>query len=184
MSVYVTPNVPLHAAPRITLAAGVAIAEFLTETAGIEATLKWPNDIMVHGRKLGGILVESTTCQGSLCAAIGIGLNVNVAQEEIPTEVRASATSLQTEAGRRFDRLGLLTGIVEALREAIATLETNRGELGELRARWEARSGVAGKAVVVNGRHATVRCLARGGGLEVEWSDGSTGTVESGLIQW
>ena len=97
------------------LVAGLAIAEAVEglcpELAG-RVAVKWPNDVLVDGRKLAGILCE----RNGDCVIAGVGLNVN--QRDFPEEITARATSLSLLCGRDFDRTGVLDALVKALYEA------------------------------------------------------------------
>lgn len=90
----------------IGLAAGVAVCRRLREE-GIGASLKWPNDVVIDGRKVAGILVESRL------GAVVLGVGINVNMSEFPLPLQRTATSMSLAAGRRFDRLRVLGGIVE-----------------------------------------------------------------------
>lgn len=91
-SVLVRPQEPKALWPRLALAAGLALAE-AAESCGIQAGIKWPNDVWIRGKKVAGILVEA----GADFAVVGIGLNVNTL--DFPPEVSEIATSLRLEAG-------------------------------------------------------------------------------------
>lgn len=104
-SILVRPQEPKALWPRLALAAGLAVAEAV-ETFGIEAGIKWPNDVWIYGKKAAGILVEA----GADFAVVGIGFNVN--STGFPTEVADIATSMRIEAGREFNRADVLTEII------------------------------------------------------------------------
>jgi BirA family transcriptional regulator, biotin operon repressor / biotin---[acetyl-CoA-carboxylase] ligase len=90
-------------------------AEGIAEATGVTARLKWPNDLLVSGRKLGGMLTELNSDDGRLdYAVLGLGLNVNLdfARDNAPANVAALATSLLRETGREVDRVGLLAAIL------------------------------------------------------------------------
>jgi BirA family transcriptional regulator, biotin operon repressor / biotin---[acetyl-CoA-carboxylase] ligase len=89
--------------PLLSLIAGVAAARAASAAAGVEVRLKWPNDLMLGGRKLGGILSES---DGKGAVVVGLGLNVR--QESFPDEIRETATSLAAAGGRTPARAWLL----------------------------------------------------------------------------
>jgi BirA family biotin operon repressor/biotin-[acetyl-CoA-carboxylase] ligase len=98
------------------LAAGLAAAEAVLQSAGVEALLKWPNDL-VHGRrKLGGILTEAVFRAGAPGhAVVGIGINVNHEETDFPEELRDTATSVRLITGRPGDREGLLARLCQTL---------------------------------------------------------------------
>lgn len=104
-SILVRPDEPKVLWPRLALAAGLAVTEAV-ESFGLQAGIKWPNDIWIGQRKVAGILVEA----GSDFAVIGIGLNVNT--NEFPPEVSKIATSLRIETARIFCRAEVLGEIV------------------------------------------------------------------------
>lgn len=98
-SVYLRPEAPLALWPRLSLAAGLAVAETL-ESMGYEAGVKWPNDVWIRGRKVAGILVESSEAG----AVVGIGLNLGMREFDSGIE----ATSLQIEDGRSWEAAEVL----------------------------------------------------------------------------
>ena len=127
--------------PALTLALGLAIQDAVTELAGITPDLRWPNDAMVSGRKLAGILVQASG--GALIA--GIGLNVN--QTSFPGDLASVATSLRLETGSEFS---LDSGLELVRRTALQYAELETPEVLRL---FESRSSYArGKMVEVEGR--------------------------------
>lgn len=118
VSVVLTPAAstvePARAIRLLTLAAGVALAEGIEQAAGLRVDLKWPNDLQVSRRKLGGILAESSGTGGSPdCVVVGYG--INVLSTAFPPELRDRATSLESELGRAVDRQLLLAETLAAL---------------------------------------------------------------------
>ena len=90
-------------APMLTLVMALAVARALRERTGVDVQIKWPNDLVVQGRKICGILTEmSTEMTWINYVVIGIGINVN--QNEFPEELKDKASSLKMETGRRFRR--------------------------------------------------------------------------------
>jgi len=109
LSVLLYPEVAVSQATALTLAAAVGVAEAVEQTAETDLWLKWPNDLFVGSRKVGGILTETSFEDGRLEAVVvGVGLNVNLTEREIPAELESVMTSLLIETGRRTDRLSLL----------------------------------------------------------------------------
>jgi BirA family biotin operon repressor/biotin-[acetyl-CoA-carboxylase] ligase len=115
-SVLLRPLFGAAAAGRITVAASVAVAQALRHVGGVDARIKWPNDIVVNGRKLVGILTE---WQGDMrpgpFAALGIGIDVNCRREDFPVDMSGSATSLLIETGAHHDRSALAAEILSGL---------------------------------------------------------------------
>src|SRR6185312_8421308 len=107
LSLLVRPDVPAARLPLFPLLTGVATAEAVRAVAELPAMVKWPNDVLVDGRKLGGILVERTPDGGVVA---GIGLNVSTRPEELPVP---TATSVQI-AGGGTDRESLVKELLRA----------------------------------------------------------------------
>jgi BirA family biotin operon repressor/biotin-[acetyl-CoA-carboxylase] ligase len=107
----------------IPLVSGVAVLRTVQAVAGFTPTLKWPNDVLVGDRKLGGVLCESSGF-GTTTAVmvVGIGVNVNESRDSFPDELRAVATSLFAETGCRFDRVTLLAGLLSEVEARSAAI--------------------------------------------------------------
>lgn len=107
-SVLLRPTRPMPLWPELSLVAGEAVAAALRAEAGVEATLRHPNDVVVAGRKLVGVLPEA----GPGRVALGIGVNVNQTEAELPREAAKPPTSLRVELGRAVERAPLLAAIL------------------------------------------------------------------------
>jgi len=106
-SLILRPMLPAARLPRLTMLAALACARAI-QGLGLPATIKWPNDILINGRKVGGILAEADFAGDRLNhVVVGIGINVNVEQADL-TAISPQATSLAIEAGRRLSRWHLL----------------------------------------------------------------------------
>jgi len=105
---------PARATMLLTLAAGVALAEGIEQATGLRVDLKWPNDLQMTRRKLGGILAESSGIGGE-SATVVVGYGINVLASAFPPELRDRATSLESELGRAIDRHHLLAETLAAL---------------------------------------------------------------------
>ena len=110
-SVQLRPTVPGERLPELTGVAARACAEAIAALTGLEPELKFPNDLLVEGRKVAGILAEAR--EGRI--VLGIGVNVNLSEEELPGEVDRPATSLLVETGRELDRAELLVELLDRL---------------------------------------------------------------------
>src|SRR5207244_5535102 len=100
LSVLLRPQLAPESAGVLPLAAGVAAAEAAGEW-GVDARLKWPNDLVVGERKVGGVLVEASAGTGGLeTAVVGIGINMALDPASVPPELRGAITSVRAEAGR------------------------------------------------------------------------------------
>ena len=118
LSVVLRPPFPPQEAPKCTLMAAVALNRAIREVAGIPCGIKWPNDILCNGRKLVGILTEMSAEMDAINhIVIGTGINVNIAADEIPPELKEIATSILVEKGAPVSRLDLLIRVLECLEE-------------------------------------------------------------------
>jgi BirA family biotin operon repressor/biotin-[acetyl-CoA-carboxylase] ligase len=113
LSIILRPTCPADRLPGLTLTAGVAAASAIQHT-GVVPQLKWPNDILISGRKVGGILTEAVFDKKQLdFAVLGIGINVDTARDEFPVSVRNLATSLRLSLGEPVSRIDLLQTLLK-----------------------------------------------------------------------
>jgi BirA family transcriptional regulator, biotin operon repressor / biotin---[acetyl-CoA-carboxylase] ligase len=110
-SVQLRPPVDASRFPQLTVVGAEACRDAIRAVAALETELKAPNDVLVGGRKLAGVLGEASDGR----VVLGIGINVNLAPEALPEDVRIPATSLLVETGREIDRRKLLAALLEAL---------------------------------------------------------------------
>jgi BirA family biotin operon repressor/biotin-[acetyl-CoA-carboxylase] ligase len=171
---------PSAGAALITLAAGVAVREGIRTATGLGADLKWPNDVIVDRRKLAGILAEGVAI-GSPAQAVVIGVGVNVQQAAYPPEIAARATSLEGEVGKTVDRGIVLTEILIALWDRLATLEQRPGDILQA---WRAASPSAtGTRVEWDGKHGTTAGIDDSGALLVKTTAGVERII-AGELRW
>ncbi len=137
----------------VPLMAGVAIAQVLEHQTALQIHLKWPNDLLIAERKVGGILCESLSHKQRKWIVIGFGINVNLSMADFPQELQGTATSLQIECRQPLERDNLITHIITALENGWAnlTVEGHRLWLVEYRK----------------------RCATLGQMVQVEFSDGN-----------
>jgi len=153
--------------PKLSLAAALAVAEAIEATTGLRARLKWPNDVLVNGRKLAGILLESRIVAEPVVVA---GIGINLRQRSFPEELAQTATSVGLEAGRAVGRDELLEAVLAAFDRWRTRLE--RDGFAPLRERWLALADTIGRAVTV-GEHAGVAVdLAADGALVLQEAQG------------
>lgn len=116
LSVILRPAIPPQSAPLLTLMGAVAAADAIERTTGLTTALKWPNDLIVHGRKVGGILGEmAADSSGLLHVILGFGINVNQAETDFEAELRRTAGSLRVEADHPIDRTAMVRSFCESL---------------------------------------------------------------------
>jgi len=119
------PNLEVRLVQGLTMICGLGVREGIRETTGLPAQLKWPNDVMLGGRKAGGILTEVSAIGGRLdYAVVGIGLNVNLQVSMLPAEF--NATSIAHELGRSIRRVSLLQRILVHIEERYHALQAGK----------------------------------------------------------
>jgi BirA family biotin operon repressor/biotin-[acetyl-CoA-carboxylase] ligase len=109
----------------LTLASGVAIAEAVRAVTGLPAQIKWPNDVLIGGRKLAGILAEAAVQAGALQFVV-VGFGVNLQPAAYPLELAPRVTSIEAETSRPSDRAVLLAEILAAMGERCTDLRAGR----------------------------------------------------------
>jgi len=141
LSVVLRPPGPLaqhtHASSLLTLMSGVAVAEGIQAATGLDADIKWPNDVVVGARKLGGILTEAALRAGELEFAI-IGIGVNLRTGAYPPEVARRATSIEAELNRPAERGPLIVEILAALSSRCRDLSA--AKFDAILAAWRTRA--------------------------------------------
>lgn len=188
-SVLLRPRFSARRLPLLPLAAGLAAAEAIRSLAGLDADLRWPNDLLIGARKAGGILVESQTKPRNengpavVYAVAGIGINVH--QGEFPSGLATPATALDLESGRRVSRQSLLVALLKSLeREVRAMTDADGAE--KILARVERSSTwICGRSVQVHGPqacHGVTAGLDANGFLRVETPEGLV-TVQTGGLR-
>jgi BirA family transcriptional regulator, biotin operon repressor / biotin---[acetyl-CoA-carboxylase] ligase len=110
-SILLEPAVATPQLPELSIVAGEACAEAISTVTGLEPAIKLPNDVLIGGRKVAGILAEARDGQ----VVLGIGINVNLAADELPEDVDLPATSLLVETGGAVDRAELLVEVLVVL---------------------------------------------------------------------
>lgn len=115
MSILIKPKLPMHGVTIITLLTALSVCRAIEAVANVSPQIKWPNDIMLNGKKLCGILTEAN---GEIdhvnYLAIGIGLNVNVESDELGSDLRKTATSLLIETGQEHSRKTIVAEILNS----------------------------------------------------------------------
>ena len=166
----------------LVIIAGLAVARAIERLAGLQTSLKWPNDVLVAGRKVAGILSESELVEQSVSyALVGIGVNVNADMAAYP-ETAPLATSVMTELGREVSREALAAGILNEF-EALY-LAAQAGE--PIDREWRARLSMLGKQVRVRLGDQVEEGLAEDvdgdGNLVLRRADGSRVTIAAGDV--
>ncbi len=149
VSVLLRPELPLERLHLLTAVVALAAADACASEAGVEVGLKWPNDLVVGTRKLGGILAE-TQLEGPRARAVvvGLGLNVNWGRRLGDSELAGQTVSLDQLAGREVDRARLLVALLTGLEDRYQALSTRAGQLAQA-AEYRRRCTSVGQAVRV-----------------------------------
>lgn len=146
-SIILKPDIPLEHASKITLIAGLAVAKVIQEY-GIDAKIKWPNDILINGRKVSGILTElNAELDGINYIILGIGINVNVDIQGLKDDLKAISTSIKNETGKRMDRAAFFKNILQELEQQYIRFEAQQfaGIIDD----WTKLSDTIGKEVTI-----------------------------------
>ncbi|WP_126427238.1 biotin--[acetyl-CoA-carboxylase] ligase [Brevibacillus marinus] len=186
MSLVLRPDIPLPRAPQITLLTAVAMVKTIKRETGLDADIKWPNDILLNGKKMCGILTELQAESDRInYLIVGIGVNVNTRAEDFPPELRALATSLRLESGRLIRRAAFIQTFCVQF-EQLYQEYLQRG-FAPIRARWEASAVTLGRQVTVRTSKETLHGRAVGldadGSLIVEDAAGVRHKVYSADIE-
>lgn len=185
-SVVLRPPLPAQSAAQITLVMSLAMANVLRQKNGLNAEIKWPNDILAAGRKVCGLLVEMEGQLDRLDFLVaGVGLNVNQGLEDWPPELKETATSLKQEAGVSLDRAEILRDfLAEAERLYLRLL---KGEFSALMREWQALSCMTGRQVRARVAGREILGMAIGldpdGALQVRLDNGIIQRIVAGDIE-
>ena len=144
LSLILRPQIPPNRIPLISLMAAVACAEAIEEVTTIMPAIKWPNDLLIKRKKLGGILTEADMEMDVInFVIVGIGINVNMPNNSLPSSIDDTATSLKMELGREISRVALIQKLLSKVEVWYKWFEENK-EM-DLRRRWEELSQVRGR---------------------------------------
>ena len=179
MSLILRPNIPMMKAPQLTLLTAVAVVQGIQEVTGVQADIKWPNDLLINGKKLTGILTEVQADSDRIHSLIiGIGINVNQQLEDYPDELQDIATSLYIETKNSWDRSNIIQEIMRHM-EKLYILYLEKG-FYPIKLLWESYSVSIGKKVIASTLNGSLKGTAKGitedGVLLLE---DETGTVHS-----
>lgn len=148
-SILLRPDLRPQETTQLTIAAATAIWRAIHAETGISAEIKWPNDILIRGRKVVGILTElSAEVDRVKHVTLGIGVDVNLTASEMPAELRKIATSLRIESGKAVSRAELATAILRELDRDYARV--CGGGFAKLADEWEEHCTTIGQPVVVS----------------------------------
>lgn len=180
-SLILRPDAETDEIPAVTLIAGIAIIKAIKKTCGIEAKMKWPNDILIDGRKVCGILTEIKAQPDRVdFLVLGIGINVNTAPGKLPKE----ATSLKEKTGSDISRMELLKHVLEEVEKDY--IRFSKKGFSSLRGECKKASMVIGQHVKIEEHHRSVEGRAvdidEKGALTIKLKDGSLKRIFSGDV--
>jgi BirA family biotin operon repressor/biotin-[acetyl-CoA-carboxylase] ligase len=172
-SILLRPHIPIAQAGLLTLFASIAIAHAVENHISEQVECKWPNDLLLHGKKFCGILLENLFQQSEVVyAVVGAGINVN--QRSFPEEISLRGTSLALESGRSFDRLELLQSVLREMDRLYPSVKL--GQFDSMTTEWVKRCTMFGKPVTAEHDGQTITGIARrlndDAGLVIETDSG------------
>lgn len=184
MSYLLRPAIPPYSASMLTLVAGLAVSRVLSEVTGIEAGIKWPNDVVMNGHKVCGILTEMSADPDIInYVVVGIGINVNT--REFPEDIAEVATSLRIETGRQHNRSGIIAKICTDFENLYGKL-CECGNMAALTEEYNKHLVNVDREVRISELQDSYSGIARGidneGRLLVELPDGSIKPVFAGEV--
>ncbi|MDF2714001.1 MAG: biotin--[acetyl-CoA-carboxylase] ligase [Paenibacillus sp.] len=176
MSLILRPQIPVHFTPQLTLLVAVALCRTIRKMEPVPVAIKWPNDLLIEGKKISGILLESSAEDERLKYVIaGVGISVNLREEDYPDELKEVGTSLRIASGKEWNR----TELIQAFLEQFETLyELYHAEGFEpIRTAWEALAISLGKPIRARTPKGSVEGVAESiddmGALLVRQPDGN-----------
>lgn len=184
ISIILKPDIQMEEAPKVT-SIGAAAVLLALNNIGIESQIKWPNDIVINGKKVCGILTEmSGEINRINYIVIGIGINVNLKTEDIEEDLKERATSLFIEKGNEIDRRALLADILNNFEDLYDRFL--KGDYSKTVGLCREKSSLLGREVKIfkNGREAFGKALDIDdeGALIIEYKDGSKDRIISGEV--
>ncbi|HEX4139642.1 MAG TPA: biotin--[acetyl-CoA-carboxylase] ligase [Candidatus Methylacidiphilales bacterium] len=182
VSLLLRPDLHAAEASRLPILASVAAADAVEAVTGTRPEIKWPNDLLLRGRKLGGLLIETEMSGPRLAfAVVGIGLNVRHAEGDFSPAVRGLATSLHLATGQLYRRADVLVALLQALERRLAR------PFAEVREAWTTSSLTLGQRVELNTARGRKVGQAMGlddsGALLLRADSGEIETITAGDMQ-
>jgi len=185
-SIVLRPSQKASEAIKLVFMASLAVAEVLHEKYRLRTETKWPNDVLVNGKKICGVLVEMKTKGEDVNHAIvGVGLNANFYPDDaLPESVRANATSIENELGRKIRLESLLEALLEKMEKTYCG--SAQGGLAWILERWKTYAGFLGHRIAVSDQKERLEGLALDvdpeGALILKLEDGTTRRIIVGNV--
>ncbi len=155
LSVLLRPPLPPQAATQLTIASATAVVRALRKSTGLQPEVKWPNDILIAGKKICGILTEMAAELESIKhVVLGVGLNVNFEAADFPADLRKIATSIRIETGRPFRRCEIAAALLGELEADYRRLL--QGDFEKIADEWEAACSTIGHNIEIATGHRVI----------------------------
>lgn len=187
LSLILRPTILPYLAPQLTLLAATVLADVVYSFTKTQPQIKWPNDILLNGKKTAGILTEMQAEQDQIqYIVIGIGLNVNQTNDDFPGDLQTIATSLQKETNKAWDIVALTQKILATFESAFDSYVKNG--FPHVKDKWETYGFKIGESIWIKTLQdewqAIFLGIAEDGALLTKTSDGETKKLYSAEIQW
>ena len=185
-STILKPRIALSSASRLTLTFGLSVAKTLRQYE-FDAKIKWPNDVLVSGKKVSGILTEVEAEIDTVeFVVIGIGINANMSLKDIPEELRENSTTLRDESGKSIDRVEFLQSLLYNMEQEYIRFSTH--PFNEIMDEIISLSDTIGKQVTVNMPNriveGTVVGISKSGALLLRKADGEIEEIIAGRCMY
>ncbi|WLR53069.1 biotin--[acetyl-CoA-carboxylase] ligase [Bacillus tianshenii] len=186
-SIILRPNIPMQQAPQLTLLTAVSVVRGIKRATGIDCEIKWPNDILINGKKIVGILTEMQADADRVRSIIiGVGMNINHQLDHFPEELQSIATSLAIEKGEPINRAKVLQAVLKEMEELYVDY-LNEG-FDVVKVLWEAHAVTIGKRIRARLMNGVIEGMAKGitddGVLLLEGNDGKLHHIYSADIEF
>ncbi|MFA5515842.1 MAG: biotin--[acetyl-CoA-carboxylase] ligase [Desulfuromonadales bacterium] len=185
-SILLRPPIPPRMAPQLTFVSALAVARAIEEVGGLEPTVKWPNDILLGGKKVAGLLNElNAETERVHYVILGIGVNLNMRSDQFPQDLRYPATSVAIEKGEPISRLAFVRSLLRHV-DQLYELYLLKGFTPLLRA-WESLFELTGRAAEVDCQGRLLRGVVDGldndGALLLRLPNGDTERILAGDVR-
>lgn len=183
MTLILRPDVSLFEASKLTIVTGVAIAKTLYDEFNVNVGIKWPNDLLIGNKKICGILTEAVTQKDKVEAVlVGVGIDVNINEEDIPNKIKNIATTVKKETNIELNRAAIMREFFKIFEELYE--EFKKGNFKQIISEWRRLSSTTGNRVKVYKKGKALIADAVGitnmGALIVETDDGKLEKITSG----
>ena len=186
-SVVLRPAIMPHEAPQLTFLSAVAVARAIEHTTKLTPEIKWPNDLLIAGKKVAGLLNEmSAETDGINFVVLGIGVNLNMTARQFPPDLRQPATSLLIESGAQVDRSHFAVIMLNELDRLYSDFLTHG--FAPVREEWQQRCNARGRRILVtdSGTECTAGMFAgieSDGALLLQTDDGQLQRITCGDVR-